>query len=301
MELELGLGKRRIVVPVSPSEKKPVRANLIACGDLGTGVALQMLARGDQPLAMRRHPAALPADLPSLALDYSDLASMTQLAAHPADITLLTPTPPGRDVEGYRAGYLQPVLNLLEHWQALPPQSLIYVSSTRVYGDAGGAWVDEDTPLAPADGQAEILVEAEQRLLDSHHDVSIVRFSGIYGRSPSRLLERIRGGEIVSPEPPHYSNRIHRDDCVGFLLHLIHLKQRAPVYLASDDRPSLSHEVESWLAAELGVASPRETAKPPGASRRCRNTALRASGYQLQYPDYRAGYSAMLWQAATRP
>jgi nucleoside-diphosphate-sugar epimerase len=279
---------------VSPAEKNPVRVNLIACGDLGTAVASELANRGDQPLALRRNIAALPANLPALSLDYGDPASLLQLADHPADITLLTPTPPARDVEGYRQGYLRPVENLLSLWQDLPPQRLIYVSSTRVYGDAGGAWVDEASPLAPADGQAEVLVAAEQALLDSHHKVAVVRFSGIYGRSPSRLLKRIQAGDIVTREPAHYSNRIHRDDCVGFLMHLVDREEWAPVYLASDDQPALSHEVESWLAAQLGVVDPRETVAPPAGSRRCRNALMRASGYALRYPDYRAGYGAML-------
>lgn len=286
---------------MSPVEKNPVRVNLIACGDLGTGVALQLAARGGQPLALRRNVAALPPAIPAMALDYSDPASLAQLAEHPADISVLTPTPPARDVDGYRQGYLRPVENLLALWADLPPQQLIYVSSTRVYGDAGGAWVDETSALAPADGQAEILVDAEQRLLASHHQVSVVRFSGIYGRSPSRLLERIRRGEIVSREPAHYSNRIHRDDCVGFLLHLLGLQQRERLYLANDDLPALSHEVESWLAAMMGVDDPQETVAPPSASRRCRNGLLHASGYQLRYPDYRAGYGAMLGKPATGP
>ena len=100
-----------------------------------------------------------------------------------------------------------------------------------------------------------------------------MRFSGIYGRSPSRLLERIARGDIVRPEPPHYSNRIHRDDCVGFLLHLLTLEERC-LYLASDDLPALSHEVESWLAEELGVDETRGRWLPlMAANRRCRNAA----------------------------
>jgi hypothetical protein len=69
---------------------------------------------------------------------------------------------------------------------------------------------------------------------------------------------------------------------------------RAAVYLASDDDPALSFEVESWLARELGVREPRETVEPPGASRRCRNRLMKQAGYRLRYPDYRAGYSAMI-------
>lgn len=271
-----------------------MQVHLLGCGDLGTGVAAVLAGRGDAPLALRRNPAALPEWLPSLALDYTDAAALETLSRRAPDVTLLTPTPPGRDVDSYRLGYLAPVESLLAAWRDGPPRQLIYVSSTRVYGDAGGDWVDEETALRPADGQGEILAAAEQLLLDSHHRVCVVRFSGIYGRSPSRLLERIRQGNIVKPEPAHYSNRIHRDDCVGFLLHLLDSADRERLYLASDDCPALQYEVECWLAARLGVESPVETVQPMPGNRRCRNRLLRASGYELRYPDYRAGYSAMM-------
>lgn len=267
---------------------------LLGCGDIGTAIARHLLSTGGRPLAVRRNIAALPADIPALSLDYTDSDSLQALAGRAADVVVLTPTPPGRDAEGYRQGYLAPVKGLLSLWRDAPPQQLVYVSSTRVYGDRGGDWVDEESTLNPGDEQAEILCEAETLLLESHHEVCVVRFSGIYGRPPSRLLERIRRGDIVRRSPPHYSNRIHREDCVGFLLHLLQRPDRAPVYLASDDAPTLSFEVETWLARELGVKQPRETVAPPGASRRCRNSRMKKAGYRLKYSDYRAGYKAMI-------
>ena len=273
---------------------KPVDVLLLGCGDIGTEIALHEQSRGRSVLAVRRNIESLPEALPALSLDYSDPDAVVELARQPAGAVVFTPTPAGRGADGYRQGYLAPVLNLLNAWRDLPPRKLVYVSSTRVYGDQGGAWVDESTPLAPADEQAEILCEAEARLLESHHQVCVVRFSGIYGRLPSRLLERIARGEIVRAEPPHFSNRIHREDCIGFLLHLLEQQAWSPVYLASDDAPTLSHEVESWLAEKLGVESPRESVAPPSASRRCSNRSMKETGFGLKYPDYRAGYSAIM-------
>ncbi|MEM0955639.1 MAG: SDR family oxidoreductase [Pseudomonadota bacterium] len=271
-----------------------MQVHLLGCGDLGSALGLKLLQRRDEPLALRRTPSAAPSKLPAKALDYTDADAVAALAYIPADITVLTPTPAGRDVEAYRQGYLKPVENLLAAWASGPPRSLLYVSSTRVYGDRRGDWVDEATPVAASDGPGEVLVEAEQRLLESAHDVSIVRFSGIYGRLPSHILTRIQSGEIVRPEPVHYSNRIHRDDCVGFLLHLIDSQQREPIYLASDDAPTPLYEVEQWLAEQMGVTRPKPIIAPPTASRRCRNSSLKRSGYSLLYPDFRAGYSAMI-------
>ena len=245
-------------------------------------------------LAVRRNTSALPPGLPSRAADYTDTGALRGLAAGTDDTLVLTPTPAGRDVEGYRRGYLAPVESLLSALEDGPPRRIIYVSSTRVYGDAGGAWVDEETTLRPADGQAEVLCEAESLLLASEHRASVVRFSGIYGRLPSRLLERVRRGEIVRSTPLHYSNRIHFSDCVGFLQHLVDHPSPERLYLASDNEPAPSHEVERWLAEQLGVRNVVESVEPPKASRRCRNARMVASGYTLAVPDYRAGYSAMI-------
>ena len=277
---------------------KPGDVLLLGCGDIGTAIARHLLSAGRGVLAVRRNIDALPPDIPSQSIDYADVGALSALAEHPAETAIFTPTPSGRDPDSYRRGYLEPVSNLLSVWQDAPPRSLLYVSSTRVYGNQSGAWVDEETPVNPADPQAEILCRAEELLLKSHHRVSVIRFSGIYGRWPSRLIERIRQGDIVRCSPPHFSNRIHRSDCVGFLLHLIALLEReeqaGPLYLASDDEPALSYDVENWLARRLGVHHPREIVDPPVASRRCRNTKMKETGYRLEYPDFRAGYSAMI-------
>jgi len=267
---------------------------LLGCGDIGTGLAEQLQQQGQRPLGVRRNPSALPAWLPALALDYSDPEQLQRLQDVACDLLIMTPTPSGRGEPGYRQGYLQPVENLLASWRELAPRDIIYVSSTRVYGDHGGEWVDEQSELRPADGCAEILCEAERLLQESHHRVCIVRFSGIYGRLPSRLLQRIAAGELCLPQPLRYSNRIHRADCIGFLAHLVALPERLPVYIGVDNEPAVQQEVEVWLAHQLGVDDYRETAPLMSANRRCSNRRLQESGYVLRYPDYRAGYSDII-------
>jgi nucleoside-diphosphate-sugar epimerase len=267
---------------------------LLGCGDIGTALGLQLLKQGHRPLAVRRNISALPEQLPGRAIDYRDPAQLKQLVECPCDITVMTATPMGRDEQAYREGFLLPVQNLLQLWQEGPARQLIFVSSTRVYGDCDGAWIDETTALKPADAQARVMVEAESLLLESRHEVSIVRFSGIYGRIPSRLLERLARGEICAVEPQRFSNRIHRDDCIGFLNHLIELPARAPLYLASDSQPVLQREMEHWLMQAMGVSIEREMVTPAMVSRRCNNAGLLASGYQMLYPAYQSGYRDMI-------
>ncbi len=136
-------------------------------------------------------------------------------------------------------------------------------------------------------------------------DATVVRFGGIYGIPGGRLLARVSRGELCPAEPVSYTNRIHREDCSGFIGHLLRMsaagRKPAPVYVGVDDAPAPRYEVESWLAQQLGVQATGERHEPTrhnrAGHRRCRNTALRASGYQLLYPDYRAGYGALIGQA----
>ena len=161
--------------------------------------------------------------------------------------------------------------------------------------------------LAVDDPWAVAILAAEEQLLSSGLSASVVRFAGIYGIPGGRLLSRIRRGELCPAEPVSYTNRIHRDDCAGFLAHLF-LKAQAGdelerVYIGVDDLPAPRYEVESWLADELGVAQdmtlPSASKTDPtrhnsAGHKRCRNRAMRESGYRLIYPDYKSGYRALL-------
>jgi nucleoside-diphosphate-sugar epimerase len=279
---------------------------LLGCGDLGTALGWQMNSAGYDISAVRRNVAKVPAAFSAFSLDYCDPSQQQRLRALATGCAVMTPVPASYDAAGYQAGYVDAVRNLLAAWQQLPSQQILFVSSTRVYGDCGGDWVDEDSTLDLSGYAAAAIHAAEQLLMDSHHQVTVIRFAGIYGRLPSRLLERIARGEVnTDPESP-YSNRIHRDDCVGFLAHLLRLVEQgqapAGLYIGVDDLPCRSSEVETWLAGEMNV---EPLSAPPRANRtgnkRCSNRRLRESGYQLIYPDYRSGYAELLQRDTTPP
>lgn len=283
---------------------KNKRVLLLGCGDIGSKVALALQAEDREVLAVRRNVALLPAGLPALALDYTDAIQTRNLAAYAGSTVVMTPVPGDRSAAGYRRSYPEAVSNLLRVWENSPPQQILFVSSTRVYGDRGGDWVDEDASLLPEGEAGASIAAAERLLLDSSHAVTLVRFAGIYGRSPSHLLQRIQSGRICQRVPVRYGNRIHRDDCVGFLLHLLRMQAQGlaleKIYLGVDDAPVSQFEVETWLAQRMGVTpqpvlpSAALQRQSPAANKRCRNRRLHASGYQLRYPDYRSGYGALL-------
>jgi nucleoside-diphosphate-sugar epimerase len=278
---------------------------IVGCGDLGIRTGSLLLQRGWNVAGVRRHPAQLPARFRGYRADYSETGSLDFAAALKPDFVLATFNPPDRSNAGYVKGFQTGMSNLLAGLGSHRPRCTLMASSTRVFAESQGGWVDEESPLATADPWALAIIAAEEALRCSGLPAAVVRFAGIYGIPGGRLLSRIRRGELCPPEPVSYTNRIHREDCAGFLAHLL-LRAAAgdtldPVYIGVDDLPAPRYEVESWLARELGVAevaAPLPTADPTrhnsAGHKRCRNRALRASGYRLLYPNYQSGYRALL-------
>lgn len=276
------------------------RIVIAGCGDVGTALGLRLSDAGHQVWGLRRQPQGLPSPLTPLAADLSVPAS---LALPPAlDAVYYTAAAGGYSEARYRAAYVDGVANLLaalRNTGQTPRMTL--VSSTSVYGQCDGEWVDEDSP-AEADGFAgRCLREGEQRLWDSALPATVVRLAGIYGPGRNRLIDKLKNGRARCT-PGVYSNRIHRDDCAGFLAYLFSLDKPAPLYLGVDDRPAPLCEVLWWLAARLGVAGPtlsagHDSQRQP-SNKRCRNQRLRASGYSLLYPSFEHGYTAMLAAAS---
>lgn len=272
------------------------RVLLVGCGDLGSALAARLVAAGHKVTALKRSPPAHPVagvdyQRADLTRDFPDLPGMS------FDQAFVILAPGARDAAAYRALYVDGVERLTQtfagrvaHW--------VFVSSTSVYGQRNGEWVDEDSITEPAAATARCLLAAERRLADGAAPATAIRFSGIYGPGRERLLRQIAAGEPVQYDPPVYTNRIHRDDCVGVLelLHRRALEGRplAPVYLASDDCPAPLGTVARGLAHALGVPPP-----PPGTengeqNKRCRNERIRALGYRFRFPDWRAGYLPLI-------
>jgi nucleoside-diphosphate-sugar epimerase len=277
---------------------------IVGFGDIGLRVSEELMSLGADVAAVRRSADKLPAPITAYEADYTVSGSLAFCENLAPDYVLATFIPSDRSEEGYRKGFEAAMDNLLQGLGQHRPRHIFMASSTRVYAEREGGWVDEGSELSSTDARAAAIISAEQKLLASEHSSSIVRFAGIYGYASGRLIERIKRGEVSPAKPVHYTNRIHREDCAGFLTYLICLaeqgEQLEPVYTGVDDYPAPRHEVETWLAAELGVLPTpraeqlRQEDSGVTAHKRCRNTGLKATGYQLKFPDYRAGYRATL-------
>ncbi len=187
-----------------------------------------------------------------------------------------------------------------------------YLSTTGVYGDRGGAWVDETTEPAPSNRRATRRVDAENAwaALRPGLAVDLFRLAGIYGPGRSALDEVRAGRARRVDKPGHAFGRIHRDDIVGALLAAI-LQQRPGgrrVLNGADDEPASSADVIAEAARLLGRDSPplvpfedAESSMSPMArsfwadDRKVRSELTqRALGRRWLYPNYREGLCAIL-------
>ena len=184
-----------------------------------------------------------------------------------------------------------------------------YLSTTGVYGDHGGAWVDEEAPLHPASPRSRRRVAAEKAwlalCLDAGLPVHIFRLAGIYG--PGRnALEAVRSGKAKRIDlPDQVFGRIHVEDIARTLEASMKTPRPGRIYNVSDDHPAAPADVIEFACGLLGLAPPPlqsmdDAELSPMArsfyldNKRVSNRRLHEElGLELRYPDYRAGLTAL--------
>lgn len=268
-------------------------------GYVGSALALKLDESGHRVYALRRS-AASPggAVLPLRA----DLTTGEGLAALPEQLDTIFYTIAADEFSeaAYRAAYVDGLQRLLGALKS-PPRRLIYTSSTGVYAQDGGEWVDECSETRPARFSGQILLQGETVARESGVSAIVARLGGIYGPGRTRIVDSVRAGTAYAlADRVQYLNLIHRDDCAGVLAHLMELAAPEAVYNAVDCSPVERGELIAWLAARLNVPVPprRPATEAPdpqrGGNRRISNARLIASGYSFLYPDCRAGYAALI-------
>ena len=305
------------------------RVLLAGCGDLGLRLAQRLLARGAEVWALRRHPPAdepLPTGLalqsekpapetssnapgsghctaPSASLHHirwiqADLTRPETLNALPSGITHVAylPAPGSRDAAIYRTLFQEGLPALLAALDDTVLKRVLFISSTAVYGEHHGDWIDETTLANPAGFNGRILLDTERWLSAQPVSSVSLRLAGLYGPGRLQLIERIRSGSARAPQhPPHWANRIHIDDAAAAADHLLTLAQPDSVYLGSDDTPLPLHTLYGYLAELIHAPAPAEGPAPSNVgSKKLSNARLRASGWRPQWPDSRTGYAALL-------
>jgi nucleoside-diphosphate-sugar epimerase len=226
-------------------------------------------------------------------------------AALPADAThLLVSAPPDEEGDPVLRLYRDSIARLAHvSWTG-------YLSTTGVYGDRQGEWVDESSPLLPSTerGARRLAAEGDWLSLREEHPIGlhIFRLAGIYGPGRNQLLSILDGSAKRVIKPGQVFSRIHAEDIAGVLLASMARPNPGAAYNVCDDEPCPPQDVVAYAASLLGRDMPPaipfdEATLSPMArsfyaeSKRVLNHRIKQElGYKLLYPSYREGLSALL-------
>ncbi len=261
---------------------------LVGCGDLGAAVGLRLAERGHDVLALRRDAAKVPAPLTGRAVDLTAAAPDLSDVRPRLVVVALTARP--RTEEAYRAVYVDGMARALDAL-AEPPERAVLASSTAVHpGHDRPALEDETVPAAPSDGPGRMLLAAEEAFHARLPHGTVLRLSGLYGGSSTRLLDQVREGRVSDPH--RWTNRIHRTDAAAAVVHLLTMPATPePLLLGTDDEPAQMGDVAAHLATLLGAPAPPPADPEQGHGKRLSNARLRATGWVPSRPSYREGYA----------
>jgi nucleoside-diphosphate-sugar epimerase len=277
------------------------RLLIAGCGYVGLALSRAVSREGWTVWGLRRDPGSIrqleeAGARPLIA----DLTQPVTLAALPAAEYVVAAHAPGRRTERYRATYLEGTQHLLAALTRQPPKRFVGISSTRVYGQTQGEWVDETSPTQPFDEEGRVLLEMESAILAAPFPSIVLRLAGIYGpgRDP---LRRVREGR-VSARDPGYLNHIHVEDVVGIICLLLERGAPREIYLGVDEEPVVRAQLYAWMAQRTGEPLPEPGPGPSGrtiGNKRCRNATLKALGYVWRYPTYREGLPTLMTTGAS--
>lgn len=263
-------------------------------GALAQRCAILRAAPGVSQWALRRSvpDQAAPFDL-SLAADLTRLMSLA-LPAPPTHV-LYTATPSARTPDAYQAVYGTGLEQLLAQLDLSRLTRFVFVSSTAVYGSSD-EWVNEDSPTEPAGFNGEALLRAEAYLRAQLGDrLVVLRLAGLYGPGRTRILRRLRAGEVTVPDGEgHWVNRLHDEDAARLCAWALDADIPGGIYIGVDDSPMEMSQLYDTLAAWLGVPAPGRDALASPSGKRLSNQRLTSLGFRLKWPSTLEGYRSQL-------
>lgn len=274
---------------------------IIGCGDLGTRLGMAMSSEGWEIYGIRRNVNHLPPQIKGIAIDLYRTEISPNWPRKNIDYIVFCVAPNREDKVDYKNLYcdgLKNVLNWLKQSQQ-QPKHLFVVSSTAVYAQDDGSWVNEDSPTMPSSSQGKNMFVMEQLAFNSNIPTTSVRLSGLYGPGRTYLINQARQGVFYPTQPLLYTNRIYISDAANLMYKLINYHQAGyslnDYYIGVDDTPSSIQEVLTWLQEKLDVSELRtQLTQRRAGSKKLSNKRAKSIGWQPAYPSYKEGYEQIL-------
>jgi nucleoside-diphosphate-sugar epimerase len=271
----------------------PRRTLIIGCGYVGRPLAQALLAGGDAVTGWVRSEESA-TELAAHGLTRVIVGSVADKPcwqqAGTFDAVIHCASSGGGGAAAYREVYLEGARQMNRHQ---PQARRILVSSTSVYGQTGGEWVDESSPTDPAAETSRVLVETEREALAA--GAIIVRAAGIYGPRRAALFEKFRRGDaVMEGAGSRWINQIHQLDLVAAIAHLLDAGTPGEIYNVTDDEPVMLRDFYAWCSETLKMPLPPNGPINPNRKRgttnkRVSNRKLRATGWAPRFSTFREG------------
>lgn len=273
---------------------------IVGCGDIGCQLGSILSEQNHTVFGLRRNIEELPEKITPI---QADLAfALPELPKEIDYVFYIASASKYKDSAYYQA-YVLGVKHTLQALKNHNIKRFIFISSSSVFGQSDGEKVDENSPTSDLNFSTKRLLEGEELVLNSNIPSTVVRFGGIYGPGRTHLIDLVLNGKAHCMEDV-WSNRIHSADCAGMLAFLLEKDIEKPnslesIYIGVDSNPTLSCEVYDWLSEQLCVPDvehiePKESSRQMRSNKRLSNARIVNLGYEFIYPDYQAGYLALL-------
>jgi nucleoside-diphosphate-sugar epimerase len=256
----------------------PRKVLIAGCGYVGGATAELFRASGDE------------VECWTSTTDISSWDAVEQAAnGRTFDVVVQSVSSRGGGAEAYRRVYLEGARNLT---RTFPEALLIFTSSTSVYPQRDGEWVDESSEAEPERETGRILRETEELVLA--RGGAVARLAGICGPGRSALLRKFLAGEaVLDPSGPRWVNQIHRDDAAAALHHLSKLQfaTERRIFNITDGQPWTDGDCYAWLAGHFKRHLPPVSTTPierkrGNSNKRVSSTRLRDAGWSPRYPNF---------------
>ena len=170
----------------------------------------------------------------------------------------------------------------------------MFISSTGVYGQNSGEWIDIDTtPIEPKREASKVILQAEQALQQGFGSKAIIiRPSGIYGRTRLMRLRKAHEADKAPIASTDWSNRIMDRDLVTIITKVLTINAPEPIYLATDYLPVTTFELTSWLSKQVSTSVPKVDSQKTGVTGKRLHSNVPLAW--LEFADWQAGYRDIL-------
>ena len=271
---------------------------IIGCGKLGQKIGDNLSKLPIEIIGMKRRLPKTPSRFKIITLDVFSDKFLDNVNSIKPDFLIYCISSDEQTKENYQKNYvegLKVTINALR--QSNYFQHLIFISSTRVYGQISDSFLSELTLPEPNDFGGKALLEAENYLHDLPFKTTILRLSGIYGDNRRHLLG-VASDLAKWPPIDRWTNRIHEDDASSFITflftQLINDQKIDGLYLLTDSQPVSLYEVLKWIRLELKLSLDNLPISNGINGKKLRSNLLPKLKFSFKHPDYKSGYHQMI-------